>query len=155
MTLVSPCGGAVPTASPTATTTPPRTPTSSPTATATNTATATAAPTATMTRIPTPVAYCLGDFVWHDANRDGRQDAGEDGLAGLTLRLLDAADSVLTSTTSGSAGGYQFCGLAGGRQYRVELQLTNSAWQFSPADQGGDDAAMPISCPPGPWGAPP
>ena len=150
VTLVSPCGGAAPTASPTATAAPSRTPTASssptrtaiPTATATATATATPTrtPTATptVTRTPTPVTYCLGDFVWHDANRDGIQEAGERGLGGLTLRLLDAAETVLATTTSGSAGDYQFCGLASGGQYRVELPLASSAWQFSPANQGSD-----------------
>ena len=47
------------------------------TATATVPPTRTPTPTPTVTRTPTPVTYCLGDFVWHDANRDGMQEAGE------------------------------------------------------------------------------
>ena len=45
---------------------------------------------------------------------------------------------MLATTTSGSAGDYQFCGLASGGQYRVELPLASSTWQFSPAKQGSD-----------------
>ncbi len=122
----------------TATRTPTNTPTRTPTFTPTRTPTATATSTATHT--PTPATYCLGDFVWHDADRDGIQAKGENGLAGLTLRLLDAAANVLATTTTDSSGGYQFCGLPAGGQFFVELLLASSAWQFSPADQGGDNA---------------
>ncbi len=122
----------------TATRTPTQTPTRTPTFTPTRTPTAT--PTTTATSTATPATYCLGDFVWHDGNRDGLQDKGESGLAGLTLRLLDAAANVLATTTSDSNGGYQFCGLPAGGQYFVELQLASSAWQFSPVDAGSNDA---------------
>ncbi len=128
-----------PTRTPTATVT--RTPTNTPTRTPTFTPTRTATPTATATatQTPTPVTYCLGNFVWHDADRDGLQEKGESGLAGLTLRLLDAAATVLATTTTDSSGVYQFCGLPAGGQYMVELQLASSAWQFSPVDQGVND----------------
>ena len=163
---VHPCGGAGPTNTPTptrtstapATSTPTFTPTATltrtatptsthtptatrtPTSTPTRTPTASATPSRTPTRTPTPATYCLGDFVWHDGNRDGMQDAGESGLAGLTLRLLDPAGDVLATSSTGSNGDYQFCGLPSGGQYRVELQLPTSGWQFSPVDQGSDDA---------------
>ncbi len=32
----------------------------------------------------------LGDFVWIDRDADGRQDSGEPGLAGATVRLMDS-----------------------------------------------------------------
>lgn len=126
-----------PTATPTRT--PTQTPTRTPTATASQTPTRTPTATDTATATATPATYCLGDFVWHDANRDGIQEKGESGLAGLTLRLLDAAANVLATTTSDSNGGYQFCGLPAGGQYMVELQLASSAWQFSPVDAGSND----------------
>ncbi len=133
-----------------ATATPPPTATATPTATALPTATPTRPPLATLTWTPTAlpsatppppaVTYCLGDRVWHDADRAGGQEPGESGLAGLTLHLLDATGRVLATTTTDSAGRYQFCGLAAGGPYQVELPLPTSGWQFSPADQGGDDA---------------
>jgi len=135
-----------PTRTPTATATrmPTQTPTRTPTATATPsqtpTRTPTVAATATATSTATPATYCLGDFVWHDADRDGLQENGENGLTGLTLRLLDPVGTVLATTTTDSSGGYQFCGLPAGGQYFVELQLASSAWQFSPADAGSNDA---------------
>ena len=52
--------------------------------------------------------YAVGDFVWSDTNRNGRQDAGEPGLEGVTVELLSAADAVLATTTSDPAGYYVF-----------------------------------------------
>ncbi len=155
---VHPCGAVPPTNTPTATATatltrtPTQTATVTPTRTATATATATRTPTrtatatATATRTPTrtptatPATYCLGDFVWQDADRDGLQEQGEAGLAGLTLRLLAPTGATLATTTTDSSGGYEFCGLPVGGQYMVELALASSVWQFSLVDQGGNDA---------------
>ena len=49
-----------------------------------------AEPTTTTT---TPSAS-IGDFIWLDANGDGVQDAGEPGLPGVVVRLLDAGGRV-------------------------------------------------------------
>ena len=40
-------------------------------------------------RTPTPIN--VGNFVWHDLDHDGRQDAGEPGLAGITVQLWNGA----------------------------------------------------------------
>lgn len=36
----------------------------------------------------------IGDLVWNDANNNGVRDAGEAGIAGVTVRLLDGTGSV-------------------------------------------------------------
>ena len=41
--------------------------------------------TPTPTRTPTPIN--VGNFVWDDLDQDGRQDAGEPGLAGIVVQL--------------------------------------------------------------------
>ena len=43
----------------------------------------------------------IGDFVWHDLDRDGVQDAGEAGIQGVTVQLLDSTGTVLGQTTTG------------------------------------------------------
>ena len=62
----------------------------------------------------------IGDRVWWDINANGRQDAGELGLPGLTVNLyydinedgvLDAGDTFLTSQVTDSDGQYLFTGL--------------------------------------------
>ncbi|MEI2420072.1 SdrD B-like domain-containing protein, partial [Arthrospira platensis SPKY2] len=54
----------------------------------------------------------IGDTIWRDWNGDGVQDPGEEGIAGVTVRLF-AADGVteLASTTTDANGNYFFPGL--------------------------------------------
>ncbi|MDD4340779.1 MAG: SdrD B-like domain-containing protein, partial [Kiritimatiellae bacterium] len=56
----------------------------------------------------------LGDFTWVDTNGNGQQDAGEPGLAGVVVRLYDAASNVTATTTSSVAGAYAFSDLLPG-----------------------------------------
>jgi hypothetical protein len=61
----------------------------------------------------------VGDRVWYDANGDGNQ-AGEAGINGVTVELLDHdANVVATQTTTGD-GNYLFDHLAAG-DYRVRV----------------------------------
>ncbi len=49
----------------------------------------------------------IGDFVWHDANHDGIQDAGEAGLPNLTVTLVKNGQIVMQDTTDAD-GKYLF-----------------------------------------------
>ena len=72
----------------------------------------------------------LGDRIWIDADGNGRQDPGEPGLSGVTVRLLTddngdgvyggAGDNPAVSTATDAAGNYVFTGLAAG-SYVVEV----------------------------------
>jgi fimbrial isopeptide formation D2 family protein/uncharacterized repeat protein (TIGR01451 family) len=62
----------------------------------------------------------LGDRVWLDTNGDGVQDADEPGLVGITVELLDASNTVIASTTTGTNGSYTFSGLPAG-DYSVRV----------------------------------
>jgi fimbrial isopeptide formation D2 family protein/uncharacterized repeat protein (TIGR01451 family) len=63
----------------------------------------------------------LGDRIWLDRNGDGAQDAGEPGLPGITVELLDGANAVIATTTTGANGIYTFSGLpAGNYSVRVD-----------------------------------
>ena len=54
----------------------------------------------------------IGDFIWRDWNGDGVQDAGEEGLPGVTVGLYDATGTnLITSKVTGAAGSYLFTGL--------------------------------------------
>ena len=50
---------------------------------------------------------------FNDANGNGTRDAGEAGVAGVTIRLTDSANVVRTTTTDGS-GSFSFTGLTPG-----------------------------------------
>lgn len=61
----------------------------------------------------------IGDRVFVDANNNGLQDAGEQGVAGVTVTLYQAnGTTVIRTTTTNPSGGYLFDGLAAG-QYVV------------------------------------
>ncbi len=82
--------------------------------------------------------YTLGDYVWLDRDSDGVQDAGEPGMAGVTVHLLDGNGNQLASATTDANGHYQFDQLSAG-DYMVEFVLPGG-YVFSPQDAGGDDA---------------
>src|SRR5205823_4116706 len=50
----------------------------------------------------------IGDFVWNDANGNGIQDAGEAGVAGVSVALLTSSGSSAGSATTDSTGHYRF-----------------------------------------------
>lgn len=50
----------------------------------------------------------IGNFVWLDANSDGMQNAGEEGLANIPLRLYDADCNQIASTLTDENGYYSF-----------------------------------------------
>ena len=93
-----------------------------------------------VTNVP-PSTASLGDFVWHDLNQDGIQDSGEPGLEGVTVELYDngiCAGAPMSTTVTDVDGHYLFPELEPGS---YSLRFINPAgYEFSPADQGNDDA---------------
>src|SRR5690242_11069783 len=89
--------------------------------------------TPTPTRTPTPIN--VGNFVWNDLDQDGRQDAGEPGLAGVTVQLWNAAKTnLIAQTTTNSNGNYTLQAPSPG-DYRVRVLLPDPTLdQFSPKD---------------------
>ncbi|MFM1767855.1 MAG: hypothetical protein RJA22_384 [Verrucomicrobiota bacterium] len=50
----------------------------------------------------------IGDFVWEDYNRNGLQDPGEPGVAGISVELRNCTGQVIATTTTTAGGGYLF-----------------------------------------------
>lgn len=84
----------------------------------------------------------IGDRVWEDVDGDGQQDAGEAGIVGATVRLLDASGNVLQSTTSGVNGAYSFTGLAPA-DYKVEI--LKAGYTPTSKDSGADGTDSDIA----------
>ena len=83
----------------------------------------------------------LGDRVWFDANKNGVQDAGESGVAGVKVTLLDASGNAVGSPLVTDANGnYLFTNLKPGA-YSVQFDKTSlpAGYAFTGQDQGGDD----------------
>ena len=95
--------------------------------------------------------YCkptasVGDRVWLDCNGNGIQDAGDAGVACVTVKLTGAgmdgvfgtADDISKTTTTDACGFYKFSGLIGDQQYK--LQFTAPAgYLFTGQDKGTND----------------
>lgn len=74
----------------------------------------------------------MGDLVFEDANENGLQDSGEGGIAGVTVKLLDANKNILQTTTTDQNGNYLFSNLAAGN-YRLQI-VALPGFVFSPQD---------------------
>lgn len=91
-------------------------PTPTPTPTRVPTPTPTRVPTPTPTRVPTPTptptdvekVCALGDRVVLDTNRNGVQDANENGIANVKVELLTVNHDVVKTTHTDSNGYYRF-----------------------------------------------
>ncbi|MBW4616798.1 MAG: carboxypeptidase regulatory-like domain-containing protein [Desmonostoc vinosum HA7617-LM4] len=81
----------------------------------------------------------LGNFVFEDKNANGIQDAGEAGIANTTVKLLDAAGNVITTTTTDGNGLYSFTNLQPG-DYKVQFVQPNGFNGVSPVNIGSNDA---------------
>lgn len=94
-------------------------------------------PFATATRTPTPVN--IGNFVWDDLDRDGRQDVGEPGLSGVIVQLWNSSKTqIIDSTTTNGTGNYSLTAPTAGN-YRVRVVLPSILDSFSPKDQASGD----------------
>ena len=56
----------------------------------------------------------IGNFVWFDANQDGLQTNGEDGIANVPVKLLDSSNTEIGSVLTAADGSYEFSGLLKG-----------------------------------------
>ena len=93
-----------------------------------------------------PVVCNIGDRVWADTNGNGLQDAGEGGVAGVSVKLIGAgadglfntADDTSRVTVTDANGKYLFDNVGAG-SYKVALALPKG-YQMTAADVGSNDA---------------
>ncbi|TRU20071.1 MAG: serine protease, partial [Microcystis aeruginosa Ma_SC_T_19800800_S464] len=79
----------------------------------------------------------IGDFVWLDANADGIQNPGELGIANVTVKLYDNANTLIATATTDATGSYNFDNITSGEYY---LEFTApEGYLLSPLNQGSDD----------------
>lgn len=96
---------------------------------------------------PAPAKGAIGDYVWNDLNGNGVQESGEPGLDGVVVKLLDSANAVLQTKTTGDnpatatveKGYYLFTGLTPGLSYKVSF-TTPTGFNHSPRKAGGNPA---------------
>jgi hypothetical protein len=80
----------------------------------------------------------LGNQVWLDENKNGRQDAYEPGVGGVCIKLYDEAGELVQQTTTDTNGYYGF-NLESDGEYTVEFILPE--WlQFTDQNVGDENA---------------
>lgn len=87
----------------------------------------------------TPTKAVLGNYVWRDNDGDGVQDAGEPGIAGVTVTLYDGSGNAVASTITDADGKYLFTNLDPGT-YSVGFSTIPSGlnWTVKDANTGTD-----------------
>ena len=66
----------------------------------------------------------IGDFVWNDLNKNGKQDLGEPGIANVLVKLYDCAGNLIQTTVTDSLGEYLFINVpasTAGTGYKVQF----------------------------------
>ena len=79
----------------------------------------------------------IGDRVWLDQNANGIEDAGESGLAGVTVNLLYENGQPCQSTVTDANGNYLFDHVIQG-DYIIAFQTPEGSY-FTTQDTGADD----------------
>jgi SdrD B-like domain/Protein of unknown function (DUF3048) C-terminal domain len=79
----------------------------------------------------------LGNRVWLDANSNGIQDPGEEGIGGVCVNLYDASGNLIQQTTTDSNGYYGF-NVQSGEDYTIEFVKPNGM-EFTQANIGDDN----------------
>ncbi len=80
----------------------------------------------------------IGNRVWQDTNKDGIQDDGEPGLAGVSVTLFTSDNVAVATTVTDSQGLYLFEDVLPGAYY-VQVDAL-PGYVFSPPNAGGDAA---------------
>ena len=91
---------------------------------------------------PAPVS--IGNLVWWDKDKDGVQDANENGLPNITLTITDASDVSLGTTTTDVNGNYVFNNnnITGNLEFETLYKVKITVQDFqsvSPTDATNDN----------------
>jgi len=80
----------------------------------------------------------LGDRAWQDTDNDGIQDADEQDVSDVVVKLYDGSGQLLATTSTAANGKYRFLNLAP-RAYSVEF-IQPFGYLLTLQNQGNDDA---------------
>ncbi len=81
----------------------------------------------------------LGDVIWVDSNRNGKQNTNEVGIDGVTVTLYDSNDVQRGQTTTSGGGKYLFSNLLPGTYYVVVSGYPDT-YRITQQDSGSNNA---------------
>lgn len=87
---------------------------------------------------PTRETAAIGDYVWLDTNKDGKQDANEKGVGAIQVTLYDGSGSALSTQQTDENGAYLFTNLTPGN-YSLCFALPSNEYTISPQDNSSID----------------
>jgi len=79
-------------------------------------------PDCSATNVTTVSAACVSGVLYNDTDLSGTQDAGENGLAGVTLNVFDSTNALVATLVTAGDGSYDLGGLPSGT-YRIEIDV--------------------------------
>ena len=83
----------------------------------------------------------IGNYVWHDEDSNGIQDAGEPGISGVVVQVRDSNGNIVGSAVT-DANGYYSVGLLLPGNYTVEVDETTlpvgASQTINPVNSGAD-----------------
>ena len=86
----------------------------------------------------------ISGYVYHDRDNDGLKESGEEGIEGVTLKLLDAdGNETGLTTTTNAAGYYEFTNLAPGEYSVCEVHPEDWIDGLDTAGTAGGTATNP------------
>ena len=83
----------------------------------------------------------ISGYVYHDQSNDGSRDAGEEGIAGSTVSLVDSAGNIVATATTDANGRYEFDGIEPGDYSLVQTQPDGF---YDGIDSVGFIAGLPV-----------
>jgi uncharacterized repeat protein (TIGR01451 family) len=94
---------------------------------------------ATVVAEPSNQFASVGDFVWHDQNKNGLQDLAENGIPDVIVNLYHSADGTLVGSKLTDANGYYVFTDVPADSFYLEF-LPPAGYFFTAPDQGDNDA---------------
>ncbi|HEJ9363765.1 TPA: carboxypeptidase regulatory-like domain-containing protein, partial [Staphylococcus aureus] len=92
--------------------------------------------------------YSLGDYVWYDSNKDGKQDSTEKGIKDVKVTLLNEKGEVIGTTKTDENGKYCFDNLDSGK-YKVIFEkpagLTQTGTNTTEDDKDADGGEVDVT----------
>ncbi len=77
----------------------------------------------------------VGGFAWSDTAANGLRDLSEAVVSGVTVELLNSSDEVVATTTTDSAGYYEFTGVSAGT-YTLAFSIPSGDTEAAFSTQG-------------------
>ncbi len=77
-------------------------------------------------------------YVWDDRDGDGKQDAGEPGIKGVSVHLLESDGTLVQTGTTGDGGLVNFDNVPANRPFKLQF-FTLAGFEFTLKDRGSNN----------------